>query len=93
MGFDCELKEIFSVRYNVKFSDGLSENEISHVFIGSFDDDPVMNPEEADDWQWITMEDLKKDIENNRGKYTLWFLEILPKMINYLKENPIKLSK
>ncbi|MGB9637541.1 MAG: NUDIX domain-containing protein [Microgenomates group bacterium] len=34
MGIDCKLEEIFSFSYCVKFSNGLTENELDHVLIG-----------------------------------------------------------
>ena len=59
MGFDCELKEVFTFTYRVKFDDGLIENEYDHVFFGKFDGKPEPNPEEVDDWKWISLEELR----------------------------------
>src|SRR4030042_6476736 len=46
MGFDCELKEIYKFHYNVRFENGLIENEMDHVFMGKFEDKPNPSPEE-----------------------------------------------
>ncbi|MDP3057119.1 MAG: isopentenyl-diphosphate Delta-isomerase [bacterium] len=73
MGFDCEMKEIFSFIYKAKLDHGLWEHEFDHVFIGRFDGEPRINPEEADDWKWINFDELKKDISENSGNYTVWF--------------------
>ena len=72
MGFDCELKEVFTFTYRVKFDDGLSENEYDHVFFGKFDSKPEPNPGEVDDWKWISLEELRKDIRKNPDDYTYW---------------------
>jgi isopentenyl-diphosphate delta-isomerase len=72
-GFDTELKEKFSFTYQADFDNGLSEHEFDHVFIGTFDGEPKPNPEEIDDFKWIDMEELKKDVNENPEKYAPWF--------------------
>lgn len=79
MGFDCELKEIGNFIYKVKFDNGLTEHEYDHVFTGEFNDKPNINPEEADDYQWISLEDLKKEIKKNPDDFTIWFKIALEK--------------
>jgi isopentenyl-diphosphate delta-isomerase len=73
MGFTTDLKEIFSFIYKAPFDNGLTEHELDHVLIGSFDDAPNINKEEAEDYRWMPMEDVKKDIEENPAIYTEWF--------------------
>jgi len=85
MGFDCELKEIFSFIYKVKFNNDLFEHEYDHVFIGKFNGEPIPNPEEVDEWKWVDMEELKKDIEKNPDSYTYWLKESIDKVISRLK--------
>ena len=84
MGFDCSLKEIFAFTYKTKFDNGLTEHEFDHVFLGRFDGQPSPNPEEAEDWEWIGLDELKKDIAKNPDKYTSWFKISLDRVINYL---------
>lgn len=74
MGFDTELKEIFSFIYKSTDSkSGLTEHEFDHVFTGKFDGEPKPNSEEADDCKWISIDDIKKDLEKNPQKYSPWF--------------------
>ncbi|MCK5123344.1 MAG: isopentenyl-diphosphate Delta-isomerase [Candidatus Pacebacteria bacterium] len=73
MGFDCELKEIGGFIYKAKFDNGLTEHEYDHVFTGKFDGQPKLNPEEADDYKWIGLEELKKEIKKNPEDFTVWF--------------------
>jgi len=80
MGFDCELKEDFDFIYKAKFDNGLTEWEFDHVFLGQYDGSPRINPNEADDWKWIKMRDLKKDIKANPRNYTPWFKIALEKL-------------
>ena len=85
MGFDCGLKEIFTFSYKAQLDQGLTENEFDHVFIGYYDGDPKINPEEADEWKWVSMNDLDEDIKNYPEKYTVWSLIAFEKIKDYLK--------
>ncbi|MBU0598254.1 isopentenyl-diphosphate Delta-isomerase [Patescibacteria group bacterium] len=77
MGFDCELKEVTSFIYKSKFDNGLTENEYDHVFVGEYDQEPVINKEEADEFKWIGIDELKKDINSSPDNYTPWFKIII----------------
>ncbi len=73
MGFDCELKKIASFIYRAEFDNGLTEHEYDHIFTGRFDGEPKLNSEEADDYKWISLEELKKEIKKNPESFTVWF--------------------
>lgn len=83
LGFDCDLTEIFSFIYKVKFDNGLWENEFDHVLTGRYEGPVRPNPEEVSEVMWVSPESLKKGIKENPGKYTYWLrraieLEKLP---------------
>lgn len=84
MGFQIELTEKFSFIYHVALDKGLSEHEYLHVFIGNYENAPNPDPEEVEDWKWVEIEDLKRDIEANPEKYTKWFPLSLPRIIKGL---------
>lgn len=86
MGFDCELKKVSSFIYKVRFDNGLSEHEYDHIFMGKFDGNALPNPEEVEDWKWVKINELKKDIEKNPDIYTYWLRVSIDKMISYLKK-------
>ena len=73
MGFNCELKELFSFLYKASFDNGLTEHELDHVMIGHYEDDPIVNLEEAAAFKWMTLEDVKKDMQLQPELYTEWF--------------------
>lgn len=73
MGFQCEMREVFSFIYKASFDHGLTEHEVDHVFIGVYNDEPEINPEEVDDWKWVDVDELDKDMEANPDTYTVWF--------------------
>jgi len=78
MGIDGELRKAFQMMYKVPFDNGLTENEFLHVFVGTIDKQPVINKDEADDFKWMRLEDLKRDIKENSEAYTYWFKKALP---------------
>ncbi len=82
MGFNCSLEELLSFIYEVKFSNGLTENEYDHVFVGEYNDKPNLNLNEASDWKWVDLEDLEKDIRKNPENYTHWLKLCLNKLIS-----------
>ncbi len=84
MGFVCELKEVFSFIYKASFDNGLTEHEYDHVMVGFSNDNPEINPEEVADFKWMSLEDVKEDIENNPMFYTAWFKIIFQKSYDKL---------
>ncbi|AUC84147.1 isopentenyl-diphosphate delta-isomerase [Polaribacter sp. ALD11] len=79
MGFVTEIKEVFSFIYKAPFDNGLTEHEFDHVMVGRYEDAPELNRKEAEAYKWMTLEDVKKDIEENPESYTEWFKIIFDK--------------
>lgn len=84
LGFDCDVKEIFSFIYKAELEYGLTEHEFDHVFIGKFDGDITPNKDEIEDFKWITVEELKKDVILNSNAYTVWFKKCIDNVITLL---------
>ncbi len=73
MGFDCPLTRAGHLLYRVAFDNGLTEHEFDHIFIGRFDGEPVLNPDETDASRWMSAEALRADIAAHPDSYTYWF--------------------
>lgn len=84
MGFTTELKNSVSFIYKAPFDNGLTEHEYDHVLIGTYEDDPVINPEEVADWKWMSVEDVKGDITMHPERYTEWFKIIFDKFYSHI---------
>lgn len=82
MGFDCELKLHQTFIYKAPFDNGLTEHELDHVFIGTYNQDPQINPEEVNDFHWISLTELDQQLRNQPEKFTVWFKMI---MDNYVR--------
>ncbi len=77
MGMECGMKSIFSFIYNVELENGLKEHELDHIVIGLSNVDPILNLEEASDFKWISLSEIKSDMDLLPQKYTSWFKIIL----------------
>lgn len=85
MGFTVSLKETTSFIYKAPFDNGLTEHELDHVLIGYFNDNPIVNPEEVQDWKWMSLEQIENDILKAPENYTAWFKIIFEKSKKYLQ--------
>lgn len=90
MGFDCFLEQKFSFTYHELFSNGLIENELDHVFVGYYEESPIINFQEVDNWKWISLNKLIENIHVYPNSYTIW-LKIIVK--NYLSQLKLKCIK
>lgn len=83
IGINTELKEVFEFLYYAKLDKNLIEHEYDHVFFGTYNQDPILNPEEVEDYKWVTLKDLYEDIKINGEKYTFWLKYSLDKVLEY----------
>lgn len=82
MGFTCSVEKVDEFIYRAEFENGLIEHEYDHIFVGKFNEAPNPNPSEVQNWKYIDVAELKKDITVNPSKYTFWFKEIIEKRMN-----------
>jgi isopentenyl-diphosphate Delta-isomerase len=73
MGFDCVLKKDTSFIYKVPAGNGLTEHEFLHVFSGTYKGPIVLNPEEASDYRWVSIQALQEEIKKQPEQFTPWF--------------------
>ena len=73
MGLDCSLEEVFQFTYRTILEEGLIEHEFNHVFVSTADQDPAITVAEADDWRWIDLQLLQKEIDEDPLRFTYWF--------------------
>ncbi|PCE63529.1 isopentenyl-diphosphate Delta-isomerase [Sediminicola luteus] len=85
MGFEVELKELFSFIYKAPFDNGLTEHELDHVMVGYSELEPNINPEEVAAWKWMDLDAVKTDMAANPDRYTAWFKIIFEKSYHHLE--------
>tara|TARA_B100000513_G_scaffold103612_1_gene44496 strand:- start:128 stop:646 length:519 start_codon:yes stop_codon:yes gene_type:complete len=86
MGIDTSLRKVHDFIYKAELDNNLTEHEFDHVFYGIYNEDPIINKDEADDFKWIDMDSLNEDIKTNGVNYTIWFKIAFEYFYNYLKK-------
>jgi isopentenyl-diphosphate delta-isomerase len=77
MGLSAPLQSAFNFLYKANLDQGLSEHELDHVVFGYTNQDPIINPEEVQAFQWITIDQLSQQLKNNPQTLTVWFQILL----------------
>lgn len=78
MGLQCKLKFSHSFIYKSEVENNLIEHEYDHVFIGITNEDPVINPDEVQDFAWVNVNELLDNVKMRPQNYTYWFKLALP---------------
>lgn len=86
MGFSTDLKDTTSFIYKAPFDNGLTEHEFDHILVGKYNNEPNLNPGEAAGYKWLTLEEVKKDMEVNPHIYTAWFKIIFDNYYQTIKQ-------
>lgn len=73
MGLHTPLTYKGSFIYRTPFGNGLTEHEYDHVFTGVGDETPVLHPEEAEAYKWMSLSDIKQQISTQPDLFTSWF--------------------
>ena len=90
MGFDCKVLKAFEFIYKAELENGLIEHELDHVFIGFYNNAPVLNKDEVADWKYVSVNDLLNDMKDNSTDYTAWFKFCIKEVITHI--NNIKIN-
>jgi len=85
MGFVVPLKETTSFIYKAPFDNGLTEHELDHILLGTYNEAPLINEDEVASWKWMPLEDVKEDIHAHPEMYTEWFKIIFEKFYSHLE--------
>jgi isopentenyl-diphosphate delta-isomerase len=77
MGIAVDLQFAYKFIYNIKLDKNLIENEFDHVYVGTFNGQPSINPEEVEEWKFMNALELRNDIKEHPDQYTYWFRLIM----------------
>ncbi|MDX1349198.1 MAG: isopentenyl-diphosphate Delta-isomerase [Putridiphycobacter sp.] len=85
MGMTCHLKHAFHFIYQVSLDQGMIEHELDHVFIGTTDNLPVINPSEVGAYDYFPISDLSKQVIDQPEKFTEWFKICFDEVLKHYK--------
>ncbi len=86
MGLECELRYGFDFIYRTDFSNGLCEHEFDHVFFGTTDALPAIDPQEVADYAFMSLDELNEKLKQNADEYTEWFKICFDRVIEHYKK-------
>lgn len=81
----CQPEELFSFNYFSQY-EGLSEYEIDHVFLTDYHGDMQVDPDEIMKLRWVSLEELKKEMEEKPEVFSTWFLIATPRVMEYVNK-------
>jgi diphosphomevalonate decarboxylase len=86
MGLQIKLELIGKFHYIAHFDNGITENEIDHVFVGIYNEEKIeVNPDEVNNFRWIDIPTLKQQIKAHPKKFTPWFNQALELALTYFQ--------
>ncbi len=71
-------REVGSFCYRAAFSNGITEYEMDHVFVGEWSGSPNPDPEEVMDWRWENAAQVAAGVREHPEAFTAWFPTALP---------------
>lgn len=87
MGFETELRDLFSFIYKAPFDNGLTEHELDHVLLGYYSAEPRINPQEVASWKWMGLEEVSADLKARPELYTAWFRIVFERFYDYIRQH------
>lgn len=80
LGIATPLEPVFQFVYQAAFENGLQEHEYDHVLAGLYDGDIPFNPLEVQAVRYVTMQALRRELQDNPTGFTAWFRLAFPKI-------------
>lgn len=77
MNFDCELREAFGFIYRAELDNDLVEHEYDHVLVGEFAGYPTPDPSEVEEWKWMGMDELRRELREEPSRYSYWLKTVV----------------
>lgn len=72
MGIETSLEKKFDFIYRAQLDNDLIEYEFDHVYTGQFNSNPILNLNEVSEYRWVSIHELKNEIEQHPEEYSEW---------------------
>lgn len=63
--------------YKVALDNNLTEHEYDYILVTQSDEIPNLNPEEASDYKYQTIDSIKQEMQEHPDRFTFWFKQII----------------
>ncbi|WP_118194637.1 isopentenyl-diphosphate Delta-isomerase [Albibacterium indicum] len=85
MGLAADLTFISKLAYKTRFDNGLFEHELDYIYVGKSDALPTINPEEANGFKYLPLQQIKTELKHSPQQYTVWFKLAFPQIEQFCK--------
>ena len=94
IGISCKMNYVNKFEYHVPYKDVGSENEICGTLIGTIDsfDESSLIKDEISEIKWISSDELKNELQQNRDAYCPWMILALHFLPPYIEDVSMKLG-
>lgn len=83
LGFTTRLEKAFDFIYQASFENGLTEYEYDHVLLGEFDGEILPNPDEVEEYCFVSSDLIRQNLARMPEIYTAWFAIAFSKVTGY----------
>jgi mevalonate kinase/isopentenyl-diphosphate delta-isomerase type 1 len=73
LGISTPLSFLFKFSYQARYGDAGSENELCSVFIGRTDETIQADPQEIEQWRFVSIQALEEELASSPERFTPWF--------------------
>ncbi len=73
LGLSAALRYVYKFEYVARFGELGTEHELCWVYVGSTEDEPVINTTEIGDWRWVAPRALTAELARDGERFTPWF--------------------
>ena len=80
LGIEVDPYELFHFTYYEDFGD-LAEYELDHVYLAQFEGELHPDPMEIGEIRWISIFELKKELEMHPERFAAWFQIAAPRVL------------
>jgi isopentenyl-diphosphate delta-isomerase len=81
MGIECELEASGVFTYRCEVGEGLIEHEVDHVFVGRSNDQPSPNRAEVQEYRWISIPELVREVDETPAAFVAWLSRALEQLM------------
>lgn len=72
-----QVEKIGYLVYKVELDNNLTEHEYDYILVTNSDEVPNLNPEEASDYKYQSIDSIKQDMLKHPDEFTFWFKQII----------------
>jgi isopentenyl-diphosphate delta-isomerase len=83
LGITASVDLLFKFEYRAQYDTNWGEHELDWVFLAHSNAPGDVNADEVANWEFLPIDELKRQVVSNPGKFTPWFRLCLDRVLAY----------